>query len=275
MPALRAVLLSLIAPVLIAPVLIGPLLGALGASPARADFISAPDVVVYCDPTLAAALRAVSRVYRAQTGVPVRVLAAPGPLSVELIAHGTRNDVLVTQADWLDGAAARRLVDPSTRSQAWLDPTVLAGREATPAAAVPEPAALMQPAFMQAGLEQALAGGKLGVIDPTQPGGPDGPALAGKLGWQVPLAGEIDGPGVAFLVATGAARLGLLPRSAALAPPGLVVLATLPEAAAPPVRYAAAVSKNIQSRNAAPFMAFLRTAPAQDALRAAGLEIEP
>ena len=245
------------------------LLGVMGllaaAVPGRAEFISAPDVVVYCDPTLAPAMRSAGRVYRAASGVPVRVLTAPGPLSIELIAHGTRNDVLVTQANWMDGAAARHLVDAATRQEGWRDPIVLAG---------PEPANGAQSLDPQA-VTATLAGGKLGAIDPTHDGGPDGPALAARLGLQVPLAGEIDGPGVAFLLATGAARLGLIPRTAALAQPGLAVLAVVPEATAPAVGYAVAVSKNIQSRNASGFMAFLKTPPALESLRAAGLEVEP
>lgn len=232
--------------------------------PARADFISAPDVVVYCDPTLRPAMQSVGRVFRAQTGVPVRVLSAPGPLLLGLIARGTRDDVLVTQANWMDGAAARKLIDATTRAAPWRDRIVLAGH-GVPASALPTPDSL----------SQALGGGKLGVIDPTQDGGPDGVALAAHLGWQAPLAGEIDGPGVAFVVATGAARLGLLPTTAALAQPGVSVVSPLPDDSAPPVAYVAAVSKNILSRNTAAFMAFLATAPALDALHAAGLETAP
>lgn len=232
---------------------------------ARAATMSAPDVVVYCDSTLAPAMRAAGADFRRRTGVPVRVFAAPGPQSLALIAHGARNDVLATQTNWMDQGAAQGLVKPAMRIGGWRDPVVLAGKDATPLPALPSAAAL-------AGL---LSGARLGVIDPTHPGGADGEALAQRLAWKARLAGAIDGPGVAYLVRHGSAGLGLLPRTSALAAPALAVVVAVPDAAAPPVEYAAAASKNALSRNTAAFLAYLNTPDASAILRNAGLEVAP
>ncbi len=234
------------------------------ASTGRAEFISAPDVVVYCDDTLAQAAQAVGNAFRARTGVPVRVFAAPGPQQLELIAHGTRNDVLMTKSTTMDAAANRKLIDPGTRTGTWFDRLVLAG-PGEPRPTLPA----------QAGIAALLAGGKLGVIDPAISGGIDGPALVEKLGWQVPQAGEISGPGVAFLVQHGQARLGLLQRTSALLSPALPIVATVPNEMAPAPSYAAAIGHNVLSRNAVAFLDFLKTPNAATLLQKAGLETTP
>ena len=242
------------------------LLTAIAATAARAETISTPDVVVYCDSTLAPAMRALGADFRRRNAAPVRVFMTPGPQSLGLIAHGARNDVLVTQTNWMDQGAASGLVDDVTRVGAWRDPMVLAGRGG--AAALP--ALPSGPA-----LSGLLSGARLGVIDPTQAGGPDGVALAGRLGWKATLAGAIDGPGVAFLVRQGNAGLGLLPRSSALAAPALSILAVAPADAAPPVVYGAAQSKTALSRFTGAFLAYLKTPDAAAILRTAGLEAAP
>lgn len=233
-------------------------------STSRAEFISAPDVVVYCDDTLSQAAKTLGRAFRARTGVPVRVFSAPGPQQLALIAHGTRNDVLMTQSNYMDEAAQRKLIDPATRTAAWSDRLVLAG------SGEPRPSL---PAKTE--IAALLEGGKLGVIDPAIPDGIDGPALAEKLGWQVPEAGEVSGPAVAFLVRHGEARLGLLQRTSALQQPALPIIAAVPADVAAPPSYAAAIGHNVLSRNATAFMEFLKTPVAAAVLQKAGLETTP
>ncbi len=238
----------------------------LAAVPARAGFIGAPDVVVYADPSIGAALRAVGGEYRARTGVPVRVFCVASDQLLALIARGTRTDVLVTLAPQMDRAAAARLIDPATRTGAWRDPLVLAGRNVAPGEAP----------VSAAGLAGRLgASGALAVIDPTAPTSVDGPALLARLGWTLPamrVVGAIDGPGVAFMLSNWEATLGVLPRSDALADPTLTVAGGIPGDAATPLVYSAAITKNVLSRNAAAFVDFLKTPVAAATLHAAGLE---
>ena len=44
---------------------------------ARADYPVAPDVVVFCDPTLQPLMTALGDRWQSETGIPVRVFAAP------------------------------------------------------------------------------------------------------------------------------------------------------------------------------------------------------
>lgn len=236
------------------------------AGVARADFISAPDVVVYCDPALVQSLGGVGADFRARAGVPVRVLSAPGTLLLELLARGTRNDVLVTLADLMEAAARRTLIRPETRAGAWRDPVVLAARDA---------AAGLAPIGVQS-LQALLGDGRLAVVDPVAADRMDGAAILDRLGWTSAVAGRVDGMAsgqeVAFGVASGADRLGLLYRSDLAGHRTLSMVGTLPGDAAPPAEYAAAISHNVLSRNAAAFLAYLNGPEATGRLRGDGLE---
>lgn len=244
------------------------IVAALGGT-AEADFISAPDVVIYCDPALVASMGAVGADFRARTGVPVRVFGSPGTLLLGLLERGTRDDVVVTVKAEMDRAAALSLVRPETRAGAWRDPVVLASRDA-PAVAGPVDVA----AFTT-----ALADGRLAVIDPVAPDRMDGPATVGRLGWSAAANGRTDGfpsgQEVAFVVERGAARLGLLHRSDLAGHAALAAIGTAPAEAAAPAEYAAAIGRNVLSRNSEAFMAYLNGPEATGRLARDGLEKVP
>ncbi len=218
-----------------------------GAAPARAGFISAPDVVLYCNPDIAHACEAVGAEFRARTGVPVRVLSAPAVQQLALIERGTRSDVLMTLAPQMDLAAARHLLDPQNRYGAWRDALVLGGR-GLPTATQP----------LAADAEAALQGtGKLALVDPTEAGSLDGPALIERLGWHpAATAGAADGREVAWMLS-------------------LQVVAPIAADAYAPIVYSAAVTHSALSRYAAAFLDFLKTPAAESVLAGAGLEKNP
>jgi len=57
---------------------------ALGAiAPARADYVVAPDVVVFCEPTLRHAVSDFGALWRQETGIPVRVFVSPTSAELE------------------------------------------------------------------------------------------------------------------------------------------------------------------------------------------------
>lgn len=237
----------------------------VAATPVQADFISAPDVVVYADPAIGAALRAVGADFRARTGVPVRILTAPGTLLLGLLQRGTRNDVLVTLTPLIERAATQGLVTSGNRAGPWQDPVVLAARDAAPNEA---------PVGADA-LARLLGEGRLAVVDPVAEDRMDGPAIVERLGWTT-ASGRIDGMAsgqdVAEAVASGAARLGLLLRSDLGGRRGLVVVGVPQPAAAPAARFAAAIGRNALSRHTAPFIAYLTGPEASERLRREGLE---
>ena len=234
-----------------------------GTAPAHAGFISAPDVVLYCNPDIAHACEAVGAEFRARVGVPVRVFAAPAVQQLALIARGTRTDVLITLAPQMDVAASQHLLDPQHRYGAWRDALVLGGRD-LPTATQP----------LEANAEAALQGtGKLALVDPTEAGSLDGPALIQRLGWHpAATTGALDGQEVAWMLSHYAARLGVLPRSALLAERSLQVVAPIAADAYAPIVYSAAVTHGALSRYAVAFVDFLKTPAAGNVLARAGLE---
>lgn len=236
---------------------------------ARADFISAPDVVVYCDTALAAPLRGLGADFRARTGVPVRVFASPGLMLLGLLARGTRSDVLVTLRDVMDAADRSGLLKPHSRSGSWRNPVVLAGRDAVAGAETID----------AAGLHRLLGDGRLAVVDPVAADRMDGPAIVERLGWSQSAAGRIDGmpsgQEVAFGVASGADRLGLLYRSDLAGHRNVQAVGMPSEAAAPPAEYEAAIGRNVLSRHAAGFLTYLTGGEATGRLRNMGLEAAP
>ncbi len=245
----------------------GVAVAAAGAPPSpETKFISAPDVVVYCDPGLAAPMRALGADFRARTGVAIRVFAQPAIGQLELIEHGTRSDVLVIPTAQMDDAARRGLIKPDTRAGAWRTPVVLVGRDAIASERPVDPARLP-------GL---LAGGRLAVIERLAPDRMDGLAALERLGWTPILAGRVDGmpngQEVAFSVANGSSRLGLLHRSDLVGHRNLHVVGSVD---APPTDYAAAIGKNILSRYASDFVAYLNGPEATRRLAGLGLEKIP
>ena len=217
----------------------------------------APDVAVFCDATLAPCLRALGVAFPA----PVHVFSAPPPLMLAQIARETQTDLLVTLASAMDEAARLRLVRPETRYGGWQTQLVLA------AAAGDGPAGFSE-------LPHFLASGNLAVTDPTDAATFDGYAVIARLNLPASVTSQITGAAntddVAYLVETGAARLGLVHLTDVKARPSLRVFAELD---LEPIRYAAAVAKNAKSQNTRNFLAYLQAKAVQGRLPSFGLEV--
>ena len=67
-------------------------------NPAHADDKRAPDVVVFCDPTLEPALHKVGALWRSRTGVPVWIFAAPTDLLLAQVDRNARSDIVIPKA---------------------------------------------------------------------------------------------------------------------------------------------------------------------------------
>ncbi len=97
------------------------------ASPVRAGYAVAPDVVVFCAPTLRHAVSDVGALWRQQTGVPVRVFTSPTEALLQQIAHHARDDVLIGEGDGEARAATgQNLVQPETLRKLWRNQLVVA-----------------------------------------------------------------------------------------------------------------------------------------------------
>ena len=232
-----------------------------GAAPLRVAVAETPpDVVVLCDATLCPAIRAAGELWRAGSRVPVRTFELPTALMAERLAHGVRAD-LVAGLDpaALDRAEQAGALQPGSRKPLGADRLVLVRRAGAASGA---PAAV-------------LGDGRLGLNDAGLPG----PGAASRT-WlaAIGLTGEAgrlgaeNTPAVAGLVATGAARLGVVFATDLKADPSL---AAAQAADAPAVAAELATAKGARSANTAAFRDFLLGARGGEALRAAGLEAAP
>lgn len=247
-----------------------PCIAAAGliADRARANEVpqSGPsDIGVYCEPTLALAIRAAGLLFAATaSGGPVAVLTAPASLLLAQIGQNPADDLLIVPRSSMDEAARRGFIDPATRIDHWRNRLVMAvsKNDAASAGAIP-------PA-------QLFATGRLAATDATPASTLDGMAVLGRLGLAEKFAGRLQGAAntadVAFMVRSGAVRFGLVLMTDVRADPDLAV-AWAPDATlAPPVVYAAALNARKHSRNARPFLGFLQTPSAAEQLRQLGLE---
>lgn len=231
---------------------------------ARADISPAPDIVVYCDPALRATIEHVGRLFTASNGARVNVFCAAPALMLAQIERVVQNDVLVTQATWMDEAMRRALIKPSTRIPLGANRLVLAvsGQATAP------------PLTDRAAIRGLIGAGPLAIPDPTTGTTVDSAGALARLGFSDPLpfktVGAIDTEGVAFLIRTGAVNVGLLYRTEAQAGSGLAPVALLPDKSLVP--YVAAITVLTRRPNAEAFMDFLHTPGATSRLTSAGLE---
>lgn len=255
----------------LAALISAPALGIL-TSPARAEFVNAPDIVVFCDPALRAALRHLGVLFQARTSAPVRLICAPGGLLAAQLARNERDDIFISLLPVIRQLAASGLADPQPSVGLWRNRLVVARnvtagglQPATPGSATP------------CALSALLADRKLGAPDPGPNAIVDTLALIRRLGLEQALAGRISGQvdtgTVAWLLAHDQVGLGLVLSTDARGG-GLSTAIAIPDDAYPAVRYAAAFSKHVLSRNAAAFMRFLATDQARASLVDCGLEIE-
>jgi molybdate transport system substrate-binding protein len=243
------------------------------AAPARADYPVAPDVVVFCEPTLQHALTDVGGLWHSQTGVHVRVFTSPTWALLGQIAHHARDDVLIGEGD-ANAAAAKnqQLIKPDTLQPLGRNRLVVAALRA-PAGATAAPD--------DGGSLAAIAGKEpVAIVDPwAAAAGADSKQVLQSLGlWQKVSAksiGVIGTADAAYLLTHGKVRLAILYATDVAADPALTTAGQLPAASYQPVVYWVAETAHALSPNSMKFTDFLRTAPARERLRADGLEITP
>ncbi len=232
--------------------------------PARAEYVVAPDVVVFCEPTLRHALAEASASWRRESGVPVHIFASPTAAMLEQIGHRARSDLVIGEGEDMAAAAvARKLVKPETRFGGWRNRLVLAATaRAAPAGDVAQllatrPIALVDAEVARAGAATRRALAALGAWEAVQ-------------GSAIGVVGTAD---AMFLLREGQARLAIVYATDVAAEPALVTAAPLPESAAPPIVYWAAETAHALSPETGKFAAFLQRADTRARLRAAGLEV--
>ena len=137
--------------------------------PARADYPVAPDVVVFCEPTLQHAVTDVAGLWRKETGVPVRIFTSPTWALLQQIAHHARDDVVIGEGDTRAAEATEQhLIKAETLQRLWRNRLIVAAlAKAGPGnlagLAGKEPIAIVDPAVAVAGAEGEKALLSLGL----------------------------------------------------------------------------------------------------------------
>jgi molybdate transport system substrate-binding protein len=243
-------------------------------SPGRADYPVAPDVVVFCEPTLKHALTDVGALWHSETGIHVRVFTAPTWALLGQIAHHARDDVLIGEGDAnADAAAKRQLINPDTLQRVWRNQLVVAALDGN--------AGNAEAGLSSAGKLAAVAGKQpIAIVDPwAAVAGADSQKALQSLGlWQAVSAksvGVVGTADAAYLLARGQVRLAVIYATDVAANPAFTIAERLSAASYPPVVYWVAVTEHALSPNADRFVAYLHAAQAQQRLRVDGLEIAP
>ena len=243
----------------------------LAAAPAHADYPVAPDVVVFCEPTLRYAMTDIAALWRSESGVKARIFTAPTTaLLLAEIAHHARDDVVIGEGDANTAAAkTQQLIKPDSLHPLGRNHLVIAAVSGSAAAA-------------NGGDSLAAIAGKetVAIVDPwAAAAGADSKQALQSLGlWQKVSAKSIGVGGTAdaaFLLSQGKARLAIIYATDVAANPEFTIVERLPASSYPPVVYWVAEATRALSPNAAKFIAFLTSIRARDRLRADGIEVSP
>jgi molybdate transport system substrate-binding protein len=244
-------------------------------SMAYAGYPAAPDVVLFCEPTLQHALSDLGKLWYVRTGIHLRVFSSPTWALLDQVAHHARDDVLIGEGDAnAADAIKRQLVKQDTLRPLWRNQLVVAALDGKTAEAAPiatsaasrlasvagkQPIAIVDPWAAGAGADSQKALESLGLW----------PAVNGK---SIGVIGTAD---AAFLLARGKVPLAIIYATDVAANPALTVAERLPAASYPLVVYWVAETEHALSPNAAKFIEFLRGPDAQKQLQLDGLEVSP
>jgi molybdate transport system substrate-binding protein len=217
------------------------------ATKARAD---TTDLAVSCDTAAAPAVLRAADAFRARTGVRVRIFPTAPGLLVPQLQREIQNDIIFTRTEAIDAAEGLGLVKPGARTALWRNRLVIAS-QARPTG--PE--------------------GSFAAPDPTPGSDIDGWAVLKAIGLApAKPVGVLDTATAAWMLATVQVREALVFRSDVAARESLRIVATVPDAAAPAITYAATATTLAYRGDPAAFVAFLGSAQGIAELTAAGLE---
>ena len=208
------------------------------------------DLAVSCDTAAAPAIVAAGQASRDKTGVRIRVFPTTPSLILPQIERQIQNDIIVTQLSTIDAAEKEGLIAPGGRAGPWRNRLVTA--------AAKDP---MGPE------------GTFVVPDTSPASDIDGPAILKSLGVSpAKVLGVVDTSAVAWTLATGGARQGLLHQTEVSADERLLAVSPVPDTAWPPILYAASITKLARRGDPAAFIAFLASTEGKAVLKRAGLE---
>jgi Bacterial extracellular solute-binding protein len=220
----------------------------------------APDVVLYCLPTLQAPCARLAAAYRSANDIDVHLFTAPPAGLIGLLQHRARADVVVADTPTLQTLAAAHLVNADTMVPLGGDPFILAGRPA--------------PGDASHDVATLAASHTVILTDPTTAASFDGHAILSAALGQHPApqqAGVPDTPYVLAGLRDDGDAIGLVTRTDTHGA-GIFELARLN---VPPMQISGAVVTLRQSVNSPQILAFI-AGPQGAAIRGdSGLDVIP
>jgi molybdenum ABC transporter molybdate-binding protein len=224
----------------------------------------ARDLVLYGEPTLERALRSIGTLWQGRSGTRVNVFVAPTDLSYAQIERGARCDVIFALAGPdTDSAMRNKVIDAGTVRRALHNGLTLIGSA---------PGSAPKAELTVADLPQSIAGKRLAIANPNRdPAGAHAIDLLRKAGVVVDttsnkaIAVAESTAGVVNMLATNKAQLGIVYATDATA--GFPIARPLDQ---PPIEYVVAQARD-PALDTKPFLAFLKSPPAQATFKAAGL----
>jgi molybdate transport system substrate-binding protein len=222
------------------------------AAPARAQQDA---VTVFAAASLQDVLKDLAKNFTARTQIEVRFSFAASSAMVRQIEQGAPADLFASaDADWMDYAQAKSLVQPSTRVDLLGNRLVVIA----PADAAPAGFVLNERGFLRALGTSRLATGEVKAV----PVGRYAKAALEKLGlWSAiePRLAQTESVRAALLlVARGEAALGIVYATDARVEPRVKVVAEFPADSYPPIVYPFALTAGARGDGPAALMAFLR-----------------
>jgi len=229
-------------------------------------------VMIFAAATLKPALDPAAQAATEALHVGVTVVYGPSPALVKQLETGAPADIFFSaDADWMDAAVARKLVDPATRVDLLSSTLVLIA-----------PAADATPVTIAPGFPLAtmLGDGRLAMCDPMMmPAGRYGRAALQKLGvWpsvQHRVANAEDVLAAVTYVSRREAALGIVFDTDAKLDPGVAVVGTFPPDTHPPIVYPVAAVARSTNPETPRVLAFLRSAAARRIFAAHGYTVLP
>jgi molybdate transport system substrate-binding protein len=217
--------------------------------------------------SLKSALDVVVQAAEIKLHVPIVTVYGPSPTLVKQLANGAPGDIFFSaDADWMNDAIARKLVNPASRVDLLSSQLVLVGPE-TQAERV-----TIAPGFP---LDRLLGTGRLAMCDPMMmPAGRYGRDALQKLGvWnnvKDRIAVAEDVLAALVLVSRHEAALGIVFDTDARLDRGVSIIGTFPPDSHPPIIYPVAAVAGSRNPNTKPVLDFIVSSEARAIFRAQG-----
>jgi molybdate transport system substrate-binding protein len=228
------------------------------------------DLLVFGAASLKNALDDADAQYQREAGQKVVVSYGASSALAKQIENGAPADVFISaDLDWMDYAAAHKLIKPETRFN------LLGNKLVLIAPADSRINLAIGPNFP---LAQALGNDRLAMADPAAvPAGKYGKAALEALGVWASVAGKIapaqDVRATLLLVSRGEAPLGIVYQTDAAADKGVKIVGVFPETSHPPIIYPIAVTAASANAGATAYLGFLRSSAAKPAFEKQGFVV--